>query len=366
MNNDNKGWKKVRLGDVCNFRRGYDLTKHEMIVGNIPVAGSNGIIGYHNIASNISPCITIGRSGNIGKPYYYEKCWAHNTVLYIDDFKENNPKYIYYLLKSIDLSSYSSGSAVPTLNRNHIHPLEILHNSNSITQQKIASILGSLDDKIELNNRMNANLEEQAQALFKRWFVDKKESLNYTKLGDVVNTTSGGTPSRSNLSYYENGVIRWVKSKELQGSFIIETEEKITTTALKESSAKLIPTNSILIAMYGATVGEFGIIASEMTCNQAICALIPNDKYPASFLFMFVKNKKEELKNLAIGSAQQNISQILIKDLQVPCCSGLISQYDNIVKPYFERIRTNQQESQTLAQLRDTLLPKLMSGEVEV
>ena len=165
-------WKTYKLGDILNFRRGHDLPKTQMVDGKIPVAGSNGIIGYHNVSTPIEPCITIGRSGNVGTPYIYDRCWAHNTVLYIDDFKGIDPLYLYYLLKTIPLASYGGGSAVPTLNRNHIHPIEIKHTPSLEEQRRIAGILGAIDDKIENNRRINTNLELQAQALYKQWFVD--------------------------------------------------------------------------------------------------------------------------------------------------------------------------------------------------
>src|SRR5205814_1535653 len=113
------------------------------------------------------------------------------------------------------------------------------------------------------------------------------------------------------MKYYSNGTIKWVKSKELQGGFIFETEETVTDEAVKNSSAKLFPANTILIAMYGATVGEYGILAEPATCNQAICALLPNENYPYTFLFILTKFNKENLINMAGGSAQQNISQEL-------------------------------------------------------
>ncbi|NYI48833.1 restriction endonuclease subunit S [Macellibacteroides fermentans] len=146
------------LGDILNFRRGHDLPKSKVQKGNIPVAGSNGIIGYHNKETSIYPCITIGRSGNIGTPYIYNKCWAHNTVLYVDDFKGNDPEYLYYLLRTLPLSSFGGGSAVPTLNRNHIHPIKVKFYKKIQRQKKIVSILKSIDDKIELNRRINDNL----------------------------------------------------------------------------------------------------------------------------------------------------------------------------------------------------------------
>ena len=151
-------WIKCTLGDVLNFRRGYDLPHSEMRNGSIPVAGSNGIIGYHDTATDITPVITIGRSGNVGTPYIYNTAWAHNTTLYVDDFKGNDPLYLFYLIKTLPLSSFGGGSAVPTLNRNHIHPLIINHCPDIKEQKRIASLLKSFDDKIELNNRINHNL----------------------------------------------------------------------------------------------------------------------------------------------------------------------------------------------------------------
>src|SRR5690625_5088941 len=127
--------------------------------GSYPVVGSNGIIGYHNEFTTNSPCITIGRSGNVGKPHItYLKSWAHNTTLYIDDFKDNNPEFVYYFSKSLNLGYYAGGSAVPTLNRNHIHPLEVYFPNSLHKQEAIANILSTLDNKIELNNQINQTL----------------------------------------------------------------------------------------------------------------------------------------------------------------------------------------------------------------
>lgn len=360
-------WKECKLGDVAFFQRGHDLPKSQMNDGLIPVAGSNGVIGFHDKSTTKAPGITIGRSGNIGTPKFYNQdFWAHNTVLYVKDFKGNDEKFVFYFLNTIDLSGFNSGSAVPTLNRNHIHEIDV--KIPPLEEQKaIAEVLSSLDDKIDLLHRQNQTLESLAQTLFRQWFIEEaKEEWEEKALGDVVETTSGGTPSRSKMEYYENGNIHWVKSKELSGSYILSTEEKITETALKFSSAKLLPKNSILIAMYGATVGEYAIIEKEMTCNQAICALKPNDVYPYTFLFMYIKNYKDEIINMAVGSAQQNISQQLIKTLPIPYCIDIIKEFHKQVEPTFEKIKSNIKQIQILENLRDTLFPKLLSGKIRV
>lgn len=145
------------LGDVLNLRRGHDLTHGEMLGGSIPVAGSGGIIGYHNVASFIEPCITVGRSGSVGKVYVYDKCWAHNTVLYVDDFKGNNPYYLTYLLISLDLAKEKSGCGVPTLNRNYLHPIKIGFNFKQQEQENIVSNLDKLNEQCKV---LQANYEK--------------------------------------------------------------------------------------------------------------------------------------------------------------------------------------------------------------
>lgn len=145
------------LGSVLNLRRGHDLTHEEMREGGIPVAGSGGVIGYHNEATPIQPCITVGRSGSVGKVRMYDKCWAHNTVLYVDDFKGNDPSYLSYLLLSLDLQKQGGGCGVPTLNRNNLHPITIGYNDDIAEQQRIVIRLDNLNEKCKT---LQANYEK--------------------------------------------------------------------------------------------------------------------------------------------------------------------------------------------------------------
>ena len=356
-------WKSFCLGDVVTFQRGYDLPKSKMINGIYPVIGSNGIIGWHNQFTTENPSITLGRSGNVGQPFiYYGKSWAHNTTLFIKEFKNVHPEFIYYLLKTLKLNHYAGGTAVPTLNRNHIKNIPIKLPPLA-TQKKIAAVLSALDDKIELNNAINKNLEEQLNRVYDKIFQSTKKII---ELGAVIKTTSGGTPSRKNSSFYKDGQICWVKSKELSGKYIIDTEEKINEIALKNSSAKILPEHSVLIAMYGATVGEYGIISKPMTCNQAVCALIANEQYPFSYLYQIAKESKSYFLNMAVGSAQQNISQILIKQLPVHDDILRIKKFHSFAAPIHGILKNLQTENKKLGEIRDSLLPRLMSGEIDV
>lgn len=136
--------------------------------------------------------------------------------------------------------------------------------------------------------------------------------------------------------------------------------------ALSKSSAKLLPEHSVLIAMYGATVGAFGIISKPMACNQAVCALLGNEKYPYTYLFQMAQEQQQKLINMAVGSAQQNISQILIKQLPLHSDVAAISKFHTIAQPLHKQIEQLQAENRTLSEMRDTLLPRLMSGELDV
>ena len=254
-------WREVRLGDLVTFQRGHDLPKAEMKEGPYPVVGSNGIIGYHSKYTTEAPCITIGRSGNVGNPFLSKcKTWAHNTTLYIKEFKNTDPIYIYYLLKTLDLGYYAVGSAVPTLNRNHIHPILISVPESIEEQRSIAATLSALDDMIELNNQINKTLEEMAQAIFKSWFVDFEpfkdgefeeselglipKGWRVGKLSDVGEIIGGGTPSKSKPEYYSEIGIPWITPKDLsinKNKYISRGEIDISELGLRESNARLIP-----------------------------------------------------------------------------------------------------------------------------
>ncbi|MCQ2294763.1 MAG: restriction endonuclease subunit S [Bacteroidales bacterium] len=143
-----EGWIIGKLGDFINFRRGHDLTHNQMKCGKFPVAGSSGIIGYHNEETPIHPCITIGRSGSVGKIFIYDRCWAHNTTLYVDDYKGNNPYFLKYLIENLHLGEFHGGSAVPTLNRNNLHPIQTAVPCSLPEQQSIVSHLDALSAKV--------------------------------------------------------------------------------------------------------------------------------------------------------------------------------------------------------------------------
>ncbi len=349
-------WTICKLGDILNFRRGYDLPKTSMREGDVPVAGSNGIIGYHDVATPISPCITIGRSGNVGTPYIYDKCWAHNTVLYVDDYKGNNPLYLYYLLKTIPLAAFGGGSAVPTLNRNHIHPIEIKHCSTLATQQHIAAILGALDDKIELNRRINANLEEQAIALFKEWFL-KNCDVNCRKghLADVVQIWDA---LRKPLSGQERD-----KMQKIYPYYGAAALMDYVDDYLFDGIYLLVGEDGTVIDDRGFPVLQY--VWGKFWVNNHAHVLTGTNGFSTESLYILLGLTK--VKAIVTGAVQPKINQANLKNIPIDIPPvELLKEYEAIIRPIFAKIRSNREENRRLATLRDALLPKLMRGEIMV
>ena len=311
--------------------------------------------------------------------------------------------FLFYLLRTAEYRNEILASATGTTVR-HTSPGRILAHKTSIPplaeQKAIAAVLGALDDKIELNRRMNATLEAMARSLFQGWFVDFDpvrakldgrhpaaldpataalfpDQFEDSPLGHIpkgwqvgkiqdccVQIQNGGTPRRDEPRFWDGGKIPWLASGEVRQSIITATESFITEEGLAESSAKWVPAFSTVVALYGATAGQVSFTSSRLTTNQAVCALIPKKDF-ALFNYLTMRRATSELENKAVGSAQQNISKSIVEETDVVLPpSVLIERLTEVASPLFERWISNLTQSRTLATLRDTLLPKLLSGEL--
>jgi type I restriction enzyme S subunit len=371
-------WKECRLGDILNFRRGYDLPKTKMVSGKIPVAGSNGIIGYHNEATPITPCITIGRSGNVGTPYIYKQCWAHNTVLYVDDFKGNDPYYLYYLLKTLPLASFGGGSAVPTLNRNHIHPIEVKYTPNLNIQKRIVSVLSSLDGKIQNNKQINSNLEEQAKALFKSWFIDfdpfKDGKFIDSELGMIPEgwkvVTIGEVTDNIKEKVGDRDSIK-VLSPVTSGHLVL-SEEYFSKQVFSSSIAKYIVVKHNDFAYNPARINIGSIGMNEFEFDGCVSPVYVVFRCQSGYEYFFDLYRRtsyfiEEVKKRAIGGVRQTLSYkdlSLIQLIYPP--KKVVDAFNFIYISFIHGIHSNDVSNKKLEAIRDTLLPKLMSGEIDV
>lgn len=360
-------WFTCELGSLLTFQRGYDLPKTAMVKGNYPVVGSNGIIGWHNEYTTEAPSITIGRSGNVGNPFiYYGKTWSHNTTLYIREFKQSDPLFIYYFLKTLDLSNYAGGSAVPTLNRNHIHSLIVKVPKDRMVQRKIGNFLKLLDDKIELNQRIKDNLEQQSQAIFEKEFLTIQtlpEGWKQASLIDIADYQNGLAMQKYRPADGEIG-IPVLKIKELRQGYCDDNSELCSPNI---KSDYIIHDGDVVFSWSGS-------LLVDLWCGS-ICGLnqhlfkVTSTKYDKWFYYAWTKH---HLNRFIAVAADKATTMGHIKRDELAKAEVLIPAQDDykrigeLLKPTYDLIVANRIENKCLAETRDILLPKLMSGEIDV
>ena len=255
-------------------------------------------------------------------------------------------------------------------------------------------ILLNIDQKIQINNQINQELEAMAKTLYDYWFVqfdfpdqngkpykssggkmvynpelkrEIPEGWGVAKVEDIAQTGSGGTPKSTNVSYYSNGEIPWINSGELEQTVITSTSNFITEEGLNNSSAKLFPSGTILVAMYGATAGKVSFLTFEASTNQAICAIMLTDIRMRYYLKNVIEDLYQYLVKLSTGSARDNLSQDMIKNIKVVIPSNdILDRFYDFSNNIIKEITKKQQENEQLTQLRDWLLPMLMNGQVKV
>ena len=428
-------WIESTVGEYLPFIYGKGLPKRERKSGNIPVYGSNGVVGYHSVAHVNKAGIIIGRKGSIGEIHLSKvPFWPIDTSFYVVKDSFNELLFAFYLLKNLGLDEKNTDSAIPGLNREYAHSLKIKIPETEEQRIKLGRWLYSFDKKIELNNQINDTLEAMAQAIFKSWFVDfdpvhakakakadglDAEGINraamaviasksdaelakmkadspaeyeqlktlaslfpdqleeselglipqgweVSSLSDLIIITGGGTPKRSEPSYW-NGDIPWFSIKDLpkKNVFVINTEEKITEAGLKKSSTKLLEKGTTIITARG-TVGELALLAIDSCMNQS-CYGIRGKDFGDFFNYFNLKQAVHTLKQNVHGAVFDTITTKTFDTYHLPYSgSNLAIAYEDFVTPLMLKVINNNYQNQTLTELRDALLPKLLSGEIEV
>lgn len=399
-------WKTVTLGSCCNFQEGYvnpsqknpeyfdgdvkwvravDLndsyvyeTSRTLTRKGYESAGKSALLFKPNT-------IVISKSGTVGRLGIIKDYMCGNrATINIVPYEDVSMKFIFYILKNYQrhFKDMAVGSVQKNLYVSILENLEISLPSID-TQNKIAKILSNIDDKIDCIQKINKNLQELAKSIYRYHFIDfepySQDNFISSTLGEIPENwcvqsigefvddmKNGGTPKRGESDYWDNGTVPWLKTGEINNNIIIKSEEHITESGLKNSSAKLLPINSIIIALYGkGTAARIGLLKLEATTNQACCAMICEDFNKALFLYLFLLFNQKEIENLASGSVQQNLSKDLITNLElVVPPTEIIEKLP--FKEIYDKISNNYFEIEYLTNLRDTLLPKLMSGEIDV
>lgn len=431
--------KTIPLNEFITLQRGFDLPQDKRVMGDIPVVASTGVVGYHNEEKVLAPGVVIGRSGSIGGGQYITtNFWPLNTTLWVKDFKGHHPRFVYYLLKSIDFSQFNVGSGVPTLNRNHLNGILVADTSYSY-EKEVSDIIGILDDKIKLNKELNRTLEQMSQTLFKSWFVDfdpvidnaldagnpipeslqsraelrqkVRNSANFKQLPAEVralfpaefeemelglipkgwkfsnvdsllkNTIGGDWGSDSEDEKHSTQAVivrgtdipelisgklssapyRWVEPKKLEkrrinvGDIIIEVSGGSPT----QSTGRSIFMTEQIIDRLG------GVIEPASFCRKFEPLSVELGLIISLHLSkIYNDGKMWEYQNQSTGIANFQTKYFLEAEQIVIPSVQVINAFYRIVMPWIEKSHNNEQI--ILGNLRDTLLPKLISGELSL
>lgn len=312
-----------------------------------------------------------GTLGNVAL-YNNEKCFLGKSACYFNVKESVDKQFIRYVVTNKDFQTYitefAHGTTIQNLSLKTLRefPFEL---PPPTEQKAIASVLSSLDDKIDLLHRQNTTLESMAETLFRQWFVeDAQEDWEECTLDDLITVKGGTTPSTKELSFW-NGDINWTSPRDLsnqQSVFMFDTERKITEKGLAQIGSGLLPIGTLLMSSR-APIGYLAITDIPVAINQGYIAIVCDKLVSNFFMYLWCKVNMEQIKNAGNGSTFEEISKSNFKELStLKPSKEAISKFNITVEPVFAKIKTNQKQIKTLEKLRDNLLPKLMSGEVRV
>ena len=390
-------WKLAKIGDVCDIRRGASPRPIQNFLSDkgMPwVKIADATADSSRYITETKECIIpegiskslevhpddliVSNSATPGLPKIMKiDACIHDGWLLLSNFRDVTRDFLYY--KFIDIRSHlvnqANGSVFQNLKTDIVRDFDIQIPSIA-EQNRIVKILHSLDDKIELNNQINRNLEEQAQAIFKSRFIDfepfggemPKDWIN-GKLSDLGTVVGGGTPSKAKNEYYTHNGIAWITPKDLSlhpNKFTSKGEIDITQEGYANSSAKIMPEGTILFSSR-APIGYITIAKNEVCTNQGFKSVIPKANIGTAYIYFYLKTHTEEIENKASGSTFKEASGSLMNSLDAIIPSdNILSDFNKICNPIFNQQKALEDENQHLINCRDMLLPKLMSGEINL
>jgi|SRR5882724_5473112 len=405
-------WEGIPLGDLITLQRGFDLPSQDRKPGKVPIVSSSGISDYHSEVGVKGPGVVTGRYGTIGQVFLIkEDYWPLNTTLWVKDFHGNDPQFASYLLRTVDFRSCSDKSSVPGVNRNDLHQIPVLR--PPLAEQKgIAAMLGALDDKIELNRRMNATLEAMARALFQSWFVDfdpVRAKLDGRQPPGLDSATAALFPEHLEDSSIGKKPIGWEVTALDNLLAILETggrpkggvsgiasgipsigAESIVSVGIFDfGKTKFVPvefyqgmkrghvnSHDVLLYKDGGRPGEYephvsmfgdGFPFEKCCINEHVYRLRANERLSQEYLYFWMTSDFAfaEMRIKGTGVAIPGLNSTAVRSLAVLVPPRpVIDAFTQQAAPLITRLLANAKQSRTLATLRNTLLPKLLSGEI--
>jgi len=365
-------WRRVAFKDFIQLQRGFDLPKSFMQEGEVPVLGSNCIIGYHNEAKVAPPGVVTGRSGTLGLVQYTDlPYWPHNTALWVKDFEGNYPKFVFYKLQTLNLETFNAGVSVPTLNRNVLEDIHV-NIPNYEAQEQIADILSTYDDLIENNRRRMALLEEAARQLYREWFVrlcfpghehtritnGVPDGWERKELKEMVCVTMGQSPESTYYNEHGEGLPFHQGVTDFGERFV---SHRVYCTALN----RIAEAGDILCSVR-APVGRLNVTLDRIVIGRGLAALRSKTQ-SQSFLFQQLRAHffKEDLVGSGAIFASVTKKEFESQELIDPP-KRLKKAFEDVVAPCDGQLRVLHLQNQKLRTARDLLLPRLMTGGIAV
>lgn len=425
MDSDSE-WKDFSLGEVIELKRGYDLPKEKRKSGCVPIVSSSGVSDFHSEAMAKGPGVVTGRYGTIGEVFYVEEdYWPLNTTLYVRDFKGNDPRFISYLLKTLDFQAYSDKGAVPGLNRNHLHLAKVCIPGKT-TQKRIAGTLSSFDSMIDLNRRMNQTIEAMVQAIFKSWFVDfdpveakvaaKREGRDQLRaamciISGKTNADLDALPQEqliqlaataalfpdemedSELGRIPRGWIpntlsavcelnasswstktlpasvRYVDLANTKNGEIIEVQ-MVEGSDIPSRARRVLVAGDTVVGTVRPGNRSFALVGEEgLTGSTGFAVLHPKMDFLREYVYLAATSDAniERLTHLADGGAYPAIRPEMVVSDKLPIPQEeLLQEFHKVSFHMFEKILENRRANSSLVKLRNLLIPKLVAGELVV
>ena len=382
------GWRDGKLSDLVVFQRGYDITVAQQRPGPHPVISSSGVTSYHDEYKAEGPGVVIGRKGTIGSIHFADSnYWPHDTTLWSKDLKGNNARFVFYFLHTVDLKRFDVGNSNPTLNRNHIHDLPIWIPQRPI-QDQIASVLAAYDDLIENNRRRMKLLEDAARLLYQEWFVRLRfpghervrvkdgvpEGWRVLALGDALaDIDSGGRPKGGAVD--ADGIPSIGAENVLGiGQYDFSKEKFIPENYFERMTGGVVKNRDVLLYKDGANIGRSSYVGDgfphdKCAVNEHVFLLRSRDDIGQNFLYFWISTdeSRQRIANLNANCAQPGISRERLKGLLMTLpTAALVREFNESVEPQVKLIFRLAVMNRRLRAARDLLLPRLMSGEVEV
>ena len=357
----------LNWGELITLEYGKPVKDKEATDGKVPVYGTNGQIGTSHLPAQCKhPSFILGRKGAY-RGVHYSDCpfSVIDTAFYAEPLTDRiDLKWAYYKFLTYDINGMDSGSAIPSTDRYQIYSIEV-EVPPLEKQRKIVAVLDCIDRKININQKVNDNLEQQAATYFQELFINNANPMwQISTISDLGTVVGGSTPSKTKPEYYT-----WITPKDLsinKSKFISHGENDITELGLKNSSATVMPKGTVLFSSR-APIGYIAIASNEVTTNQGFKSVIPYSEIGTAFVYFFLKHSLPVIESAASGSTFKEISGSAMKNIPaiIPDRNTL-DQFNSFCAPIFAQQKILEEQNHSLAMLRDSLLPKLMSGAIDL